>query len=127
VAVEHLNPPGLHRSPAYSHVVKAGTTVYVAGQVARDANGNLVGPGDITAQATQVFNNLGIALEAAGATFANVVKITVFLTDPRFREAVGKVRAQYLKDPVPASTLVVVAGLAEPEFLVEIEVTAVLG
>ncbi len=127
MAVEHLNPPGLHRSPAYSHVVKAGTTVYVAGQVARDANGNLVGPGDITAQATQVFNNLGIALEAAGATFANVVKITVFLTDPRFREAVGKVRAQYLKDPVPASTLVVVAGLAEPEFLVEIEVTAVLG
>lgn len=126
MAVEYINPRGLYRAPTYSHVVKAGNTVYVAGQVARDENGNLVGPGDITAQAVRVFENLRIALAAGGADFRNVVKITIFLTDPRFREALGKVRTQYIKDPVPASTLVVVAGLAEPDFLLEIEAIAVV-
>jgi enamine deaminase RidA (YjgF/YER057c/UK114 family) len=126
MSVEYVNPPGLSRSPTYSHVVKAGNTVYVAGQVARDENGNVVGPGDITVQAVQVFENLGKALAAGGADFRNLVKITIYLTDPRFREALGKVRTRYIKDPVPASTLVVVAGLAEPDFLLEIEAIAVV-
>src|SRR5438132_504180 len=107
VGVEHINPPGLYRQATYSHVVKAGNTVYVAGQVARDENGGTVGPGDFPAQAVQVFENLGKALRAGGADFRDLVKITIYLTDPRYREALGKVRIQYIKDPVPASTLVV--------------------
>ncbi len=126
MSVEHINPPGLNRQATYSHVVKAGNTIYVAGQVARDENGRVVGPGDFTAQAIQVFENLGKALAAGGADFRKLVKITIYLTDPRFREALGKVRTQYIKDPVPASTLVVVAGLAEPDYLLEIEAIAVV-
>jgi 2-iminobutanoate/2-iminopropanoate deaminase len=126
VGVEHINPPGLSRQATYSHVVKAGTTVYVAGQVARDETGGTVGPGDFPTQAVQVFENLGKALRAGGADFRHLVKITIYLTDPRYREALGKVRVQYIKDPVPASTLVVVAGLAEPDYLLEIEGIAVI-
>jgi reactive intermediate/imine deaminase len=126
MSVQRIDVAGLRKSPVYAHVVKAGNTIYVAGQVAQDENGLVVGRGDITAQATQVFENLKRALQAAGADFSNVVKITIFLTDPRFREPLGKVRAQYIRDPLPASTLVTVAGLAEPDFLIEIEAVAVV-
>jgi len=126
MTVERIHPPGLNKSPVYAHVVKAGNTIYVAGQVAQDETGQVVGRGDITAQATQVFENLKKALAAAGADFRNVVKINIYLTDPRYREPLGKVRAQYIRDPLPASTLVVVAGLAEPDYLIEIEAVAVV-
>jgi reactive intermediate/imine deaminase len=124
---ERIQPPGLPKPPSYSHVVKAGNTVYLAGQISQDANGKVVGKGDISAQATQVFENLGKALAAAGATFADLVKITVFITDPRYREPVGEVRSKYLASDLPASTLVVVSGLASPDFLLEIEGIAVVG
>ena len=128
MAVEHIQPDGLSRPPTYSHVVKAGNTIYIAGQVAQDERGQLVGPGDIVAQANQVFENLAKALAAGGAGFGNVVKTTIYVTDPRYREALRDVRSKYLGSaPPPASTLVVVAGLAQPEFLLEVEAVAVIG
>lgn len=123
---ERIQPPGLHRPPTYSHVIKAGNTVYLAGQVPVDAQGQVVGRGDITAQTTQVFENIRKALAAGGATFADLVKITVFITDPRFREPVAEVRRKYLGTELPASTLLVVAGLAQPDYLLEIEGIAVV-
>ena len=99
-----VKPQGLPNPPSYSHVVKAGNTVYIAGQIAQDAQGQLVGAGDIEVQAVRVFDNLKLALASVNATFDDVVKITVFVTDARFREKVGEVRARYLKEPFPAST-----------------------
>ena len=128
MAVERIQPEGLSRPPTYSQVVKAGNTIYVAGQVAQDERGQLVGPGDFVAQANQVFENLGKALAAAGAGFGDLVKTTVYLTDPRYREALRDVRTRYLGNASPpASTMVVVAGLAQPEYLLEIEAVAVIG
>ena len=75
----------------------------------------------------KVFENIKTALAAGGASFADLVKITVYVTDPRYREAVGEVRRRYLGDALPASTLVVVAGLANPDYLLEIEGVAVVG
>ena len=124
---ERIQPPGLSRPPTYTHVVKAGNTVYLAGQTPVDEQGQVVGRGDITAQTTQVFENIKKALAAAGADFSDLVKITVYVTDPRFREALSDVRRRYLTDELPASTLVVVAGLANPDYLVEIEAIAVIG
>ncbi len=127
MSVERIQPEGLSRPPTYSQVVKAGNTIYIAGQVAQDERGQLVGPGDFVAQANQVFENLGKALAAAGAGFGDLVKTTIFVTDPRYREALRDVRNTYLgSTPPPASTLVVVAGLAQPEYLLEIEAVAVV-
>jgi enamine deaminase RidA (YjgF/YER057c/UK114 family) len=127
MAVERIQPDGLSRPPTYSQVVRAGNTIYIAGQVAQDERGQLVGPGDFVAQANQVFENLAKALAAAGAGFGDLVKTTIYVTDPRYREALRDVRSRYLgSTPPPASTLVVVAGLAQPEYLLEIEAVAVI-
>lgn len=127
MAVERIQPDGLSSPPTYSQVVKAGNTIYIAGQVAQDEHGQVVGPGDFVAQANQVFENLAKALAAAGAGFGDLVKTTVYVTDPRYREALRDVRSRYLgSTPPPASTLVVVAGLALPEYLLEIEAVAVI-
>ena len=128
MAVQRIQPDGLSRPPTYSQVVKAGNTIYIAGQVAQDEHGQLVGPGDFVAQANQVFENLAKALAAAGAGFADLVKTTIYVTDPRYREALRDVRTRYLGNASPpASTMVVVAGLAQPEYLLEIEAVAVIG
>ena len=111
---------------AYSHGVRAGNLLFVAGQVARDRDGKLVGPGDAEAQAEQALKNVGAILEAAGATFENVVKLNVFVTDMRYLEAIGRVRRRFMREPFPASTSVQVVGLAEPGLLVEIEAVAAL-
>lgn len=127
MAVERIQPDGLAKPPTYSHVVKAGKTIYIAGQVSQNEQGQLVGAGDFVAQANQVFENLGRALASAGAGFGNLVKTTVFVTDPRYREALAGVRNKYLdSSQLPASTLIVVAGLALPEYLLEIEAIAVV-
>ena len=122
---ERIQPQGLSKPSTYTHVVRAGNTVYVAGQTAVDEQGQVVGKGDFTAQATQVFENLKKALSAAGADLSQMVKITVYLTDPRYREPLAEVRARYLGSALPASTLVTVDALATPELLVEIEAIAV--
>jgi enamine deaminase RidA (YjgF/YER057c/UK114 family) len=125
----YINPPGLATPTGYTHVVVAADrrTVYVAGQVALDSTGKLVGAGDFRAQAEQVFANLRRALASIGASFADVVKSTTFITDAKQVPALREVRTRYL-DPkhLPASTLLVVSALARPELLIEIEVVAVL-
>jgi enamine deaminase RidA (YjgF/YER057c/UK114 family) len=124
--LERIQPAGLAKPPTYSHVIRAGNTVYIAGQTAQDEQGQVVGKGDVTAQARQVFENLKKALASVGADLSSLVKITVYLTDPRFREPVSEVRQQYLGGNLPTSTLVIVAGLASPDYLLEIEGIAIL-
>lgn len=124
--VERINPEGVARSPGYSHVVKAGDTVYVAGQVARDVNGNTVGKGDFAAQLNQAFDNLEACLQAMGGGLRELVKVTVYMTRREDLPTYRSIRSRRLPDNLPASTLVFVSGLADPDFLVEIEGTAVL-
>jgi reactive intermediate/imine deaminase len=127
--VRFINPNTLSAPPGYTHVVEVtrGRTIYIAGQVALDASGNLVGKGDLAAQTHQVFKNLKCALESVGATFSNVVKLTYFATDLSQLQTIREIRNQYLdmKNP-PASTAVGVSRLAREEFLIEIEATAFL-
>ena len=127
----HLhNPPTLAPPRGYSHVaeVRGGTLVFVAGQVALDPSGTVVGPGDYTAQAEQVFHNLGLALASAGATFRDGVKLTYFVLDVTHLPEVRAVRDRFL-DPehLPASTAVEVRGLFRPEIVLEIEAVASVG
>lgn len=127
MTITRIRPTGLSNTPLFSPVVKAGNTIYIAGQVARNAAGELVGPGDILLQAEQVFQNLKVALSAANATVDDLVRITIYLTDARFRESFNAVQQRHLTGAVPASTLLIVAGLAQPHFLVEVEATAYVG
>jgi 2-iminobutanoate/2-iminopropanoate deaminase len=125
--VKRTNPPTLSKPTGYTHVVEVtgpGKTIYIAGQIALDKDGNVVGAGDMKAQAEQVFKNLQAALDAAGAKFSDVVKMNTYVTDMEQAPAVREVRARYFGDTVPASTLVQVVRLARPEFLLEIEVIA---
>lgn len=126
--IQRLNPPGLSTPASYSHVVTVtgGRTIYVSGQVAYDAHGKVVGKGDLRAQTRQVFANLAVALEAAGATFHDVVKVTYYLLDASQVQAVRDIRSEFFTMELPASTLVEVARLANPDFLIEIEVIAVV-
>ena len=120
----------LARPKGYSHVVTAsgGTTVYVAGQVALDADGRVVGPGDLRVQTEHVFKNLVRALAAAGARIDDVVKITTFVVDfkPADRDVIRQVRARFFEGTPPASTLVGVQALVMPELMIEIEAIAVI-
>jgi 2-iminobutanoate/2-iminopropanoate deaminase len=126
--IKRTNPPTLSKPTGYTHVVEAtgGKTVYVAGQIALDKDGKVVGEGDMKAQAEQVFKNLQTALSAAGATFKDVVKMNTYTTDMAQVQAIRDVRARYFGEVTPASTLVQVVRLARPEFLLEIEVIAVV-
>lgn len=127
-AIERTNPQGLSTPTGYSHVVSArgGRTVYIAGQVALDAQGRVVGVGDLAAQTRQVFANLDIALKAAGATFANVVKTNYYMRDASQVAVVREIRSKFFTTELPASTLVEVPRLANADFLIEIEVIAVV-
>lgn len=127
-AIERMNPQGLSTPTGYSHVVSArgGKTIYIAGQIALDAKGQLVGKGDLAAQAKQVFENLAIALKAAGATFDHVVKTNYYLRDASQVAVVREIRSKYFTKELPASTLIEVPRLAQPDFLIEIEVIAVV-
>lgn len=99
----------------------AGRLVYISGQVAWDANGNLVGQGDIQAQARQVFQNLRHVLQAAGGDLQHLMKITTYLTKFEDFPAVAQVRSQVFSGELPASTLIVVKSLFHPDFLIEVE------
>lgn len=124
------NPPTIHAPRGYSHVaeVPAGNTlVYIAGQVALDRDYNLVGAGDMRAQATQVFENLRLALDAAGATFNDVVKFNIYVTDIGPVAAIREVRDTYVNTAAPpASTLVEVRKLFRDDALIEVEAVAVV-
>ena len=105
--------------------VIAGDTIYMRGQVGTDFNGNLVGRGDAAAQAEQAMSNVKTLLDECGATLEHIVKITIYITDPRWREPVYHVVGRWLKGVHPVSTGIVVAGLAQPDWLMEIDVIAV--
>src|SRR4029453_7545026 len=123
-----LTPATLSPPFGYSHVVEApaGTIVYISGQVPLDAEGNLVGAGDFAAQTRQVFENLTRALEAADATWSDVVKLDYFLPDVDQTGAGPAIRDESADTAnPPASTLVEVSGLFRPDVLVEIQATAI--
>ncbi len=106
--------------------VSGGRTLYVAGQVALDADGRLVGEGDIRAQARQVFRNIRAIIEEAGGGMTDIVKLTTFLTSMDDYPGFVEVRSEFLPAPWPAATLVAVSALVRPEWLVEVEAIAVL-
>jgi 2-iminobutanoate/2-iminopropanoate deaminase len=127
--VKRTNPPTLSKPTGYTHIVEVtgpAKTVYISGQIAYDKDGQVVGAGDMKAQAEQVFKNLQTALTAAGATFSDVVKMNTYITDMDKAPAVREVRARYFGETTPASTLVQVVHLARPELMLEIEVIAVV-
>ena len=126
--VEHLNPPALSTPTGYTHVVQVhgGRTIYIAGQVALDKSGNVVGKGDFAAQTTQVFENLKSALAAAGATFDNLVKVTTFVTDMSQMQTLRSIRAKYYGKNPPVSTLVQITKLANDDLMIEIEAIIVV-
>lgn len=126
---EAIDPPTLPTPPGYSQVVQVsgGTTIYVAGQVAWDADNNLVGPGDFEAQARQVFTNLVAALEAAGAGPEDLVKINIYVVDHDAEklDVIRRVRDEILDYITPpTSTLLGVAALALPDLLIEVDAIA---
>jgi enamine deaminase RidA (YjgF/YER057c/UK114 family) len=134
MAVEVFNPEGLPQADMYRQVaVATGTrTVFVAGQVARTANGEPVGPGDLAAQVEQAMVNVAVAVEAAGGTFADVAKLTVYVVDwqpekmAQLGEGAMRAAARASVDPLKPITLIGVSTLAEPDLLVEVEAIAVL-
>jgi reactive intermediate/imine deaminase len=121
IRAEGLSEPISH----YSDAVRTGGTVYVSGQASVDGQGRLVGAGDVVAQTRQVLDNMTRALAAAGATLADVVKVTVYLAHCADRARVNEVRKAYFGANKPASTLVGIGEFAIPGMLVEIEAIAV--
>jgi enamine deaminase RidA (YjgF/YER057c/UK114 family) len=106
--------------------VRAGNTVYVRGQLGTDFEGNLIGLGDAGAQAEQAMKNIKQLLEEAGSQLQDIVKITIYLIDPRYREEVYRVMGKWLKGVFPISTGLVVSALGQPQWLMEIDVIAVI-
>ncbi len=104
----------------------AGRTIYVSGMVSMDADGNVVGEGDVKLQTETVLENVNAALEAAGGTLRDVVKITVFIRDMKDYDAIHEVRRRYFGEPYPASSMVEVSSLIHPNLLIEIEAVAVI-
>src|SRR3954453_4206037 len=134
VKIDRLQPEGMNvrmqqGKPAYSHVVTVtgpAKTIYIAGQLARDGEGNIVGKGDMRAQLEQTFKNLDACLKAAGATWADVVKSNTFVTDYAEFSKCSDVRMRYFGVASPTSTTIQISGLAQPEAMVEIELVAVV-
>lgn len=106
--------------------VRAGNTVYVRGQLGTDFDGNLIGLGHAGAQAEQAMKNIKQLLEEAGSQLQDIVKITIYLIDPRYREEVYLVVGKWLKGVFPISTGLVVSALGQPQWLMEIDVIAVI-
>jgi 2-iminobutanoate/2-iminopropanoate deaminase len=106
--------------------MEGGRLVYVSGQVAWDASGNIVGKGDVGAQARQTFRNLRQVLQAAGGDLGSLMKMTTYITRIEDRPAVAEARGEVFDGEVPASTLIVVKSLFHPDFLVELEGVAVV-
>lgn len=125
--IQFIRPTKLAPTPGYSHAVKVtgGQTIYISGQVPVDASRNVVGRGDFRAQARQVFENMRTALAAAGADFSHVVKLNIYLVDRSNLAALREVRDLYVNtDAPPASTAVEVRGLAQEDFLLEVDAIA---
>jgi enamine deaminase RidA (YjgF/YER057c/UK114 family) len=127
--ITHLNPDGLSKNPAFSQVVTthgAGKTVYIGGQDAVNAAGEIIGEGDVAIQTEQVMKNLQTALSACGGSFNNLVKLSIYMVHGQNLYAAFQVSQKFLgelKNP-PAVSVLMVAGLANPDFLIEVDATA---
>jgi enamine deaminase RidA (YjgF/YER057c/UK114 family) len=130
MTLELINPEELPTPASYTHVIAAtgSRLVFVAGQVADDAQGNLVGPDDLAAQARQAFANLGRCLSAAGARPEQVTKITIYVVhhQPEYLPDISQARIAAFGDHKPTDTLVGVETLAEPGYLIEVDAIAVV-
>jgi len=129
--IRHINPAGVNTSPAYTQVVtaKPGTIIWISGQVAQDSKGGVVGKGDLKAQLNRAWENVRLTLAGSGATFQDVVKVTTYVVNykPSMRNDIREARQRFMgTDEPPAATLVGVQSLASDDWLVEIEVTAVI-
>jgi len=129
--LEHINPDGMHKNPAYSQAIIVppnARMLIIGGQNAVDVNGDVVGKGDMTAQTNQALDNLMMVLDAAGASLENLVRVGLFFrSDADIRAGFGAwmARAGTLKNP-PTVTAALVTALARPDYMIEIEATAVL-
>ena len=122
--IERINPDNIFPAPGYTHVVKAGNTIYIAGQVGRNPDGTTAGT-DIESQTEQVFKNLVAALNSVNAGLKNLVKTMVYLTDASDLAGFMAVKDRYLIGDLPAQTVVIVA-FGSTEFKVEVEAIAVV-
>jgi 2-iminobutanoate/2-iminopropanoate deaminase len=126
--IESSDLPRPMREGAYSAGIEApaGRTVYVSGMVSMDAEGNVVGDGDIGAQTEQVLQNVRTALLEVGGDLSDIVKVTVFITDMTLYDRIHEVRRRHFSPPYPASSMVEVSALIDPRLLIEIEAIAVI-
>ena len=126
--ISNPNLPAPMRGGAYSSGVEApaGRTVYVSGQVAFDAEGNVVGEGDIKLQTETVLEHVKTVVEEAGGSMEDIVKVTVFITDMGLYDDIHEVRRRYFEEPFPASSMVEVSALIDPRLLIEIEAIAIV-
>ena len=127
--IKHINPDGLSKNPVFSHLVTTqgnGRTVYIGGQDAVNAQGEIVGKGDIATQTEQVMKNLQIALSACGGTFENLVKLSIYVVQGQEMRSGFQASQKYLGNLTspPSISVLIVSGLANPDFLVEVEATA---
>ncbi len=127
--IDRYCAPGVFDPPSYSQAVKvtgAQTLLFLAGQVAYDGKGQPAHRGDFAAQAREVFRAIKAQVEAGGGTLASIVKVNTYLTDIRHRQDLVPVREEFFGTKGPASTLVAVAALAQPDWLIEVEAIAVV-
>jgi 2-iminobutanoate/2-iminopropanoate deaminase len=127
--IEKFSAPGVFDPPSYSQGVKvtgAQSVLFLAGQVAYDKDGNVNYRGDFKAQAREVYRALKALVEAQGGTLASIVKLNTYLTDIRYRMDLVPVREEFFGKKGPASTLVQVAALAHPDYLIEVEAIAIV-
>ena len=128
-SIEKFCAPGVYDPPGYSQGIKvtgAQTILFLAGQVAYDRDGGVAHRGDFQGQARQVFGAVKALVEAGGGTLQNVVKITTYVTDVRYRPEFRAVREEFFGAKGPASTMVEVSALAHPDYLIEVEAIAVI-
>ena len=127
--IQRINPDGLSAPPGnrYAHIVKSGKLVWIAGQTSRGVDGSVIGKGDTLTQARQVNANLKTAIESVGGNLSNIVKVTIFLSKEADVEAARQAQNEYRdENDLPASSMVFVHGLVNPDYLIEIEAFAVL-
>lgn len=127
--IERLAAKSVYDPPTYSQAIRvsgAQAVVFVAGQVAYDKKGGVAHPGDFKAQAREVFRSVVAQVKAAGGAPAQIVKINSYVTDIRYRADFGAIRGEVFGKTLPASTLVQVAALAHPDYMIEVEAIAVI-
>lgn len=125
MAIEFINPESVYTPPIYSQCIRVGNIIYLSGQVGRDKDNQIVSM-DVAEQADRAYQAIQQLLEAAGASMRNVVKLVVYLTKQEDLGRVGPLRDKYFGDHRPCNTTVVVQALARPEYLIEIDATAVV-